>query len=305
MRILAALLAVLALAACDSGAPRDGADNGPRVDDQSAAVIASTGGAFDYRYAYRLPAPRVKAVLESHAAGCDRLGPARCRILAMRYKVDDANNISAMLTVRIDPAVARAFGEAATRTVTGVDGVLTETQIAGADATAAARGNALVERLREQLANSRALARNEGEGSASAQRATRIDNALKTIAEVESSQGESQATAPVLITYRSGAPLAGFGAPPDATFRTAGNQLVSSLAAMAQVLANIGPWVLLLLVIVLVLRRIIHGSESAPAYDDTRPMAMPASASAYHEPEPENRNIIQRWFNRDDEGERT
>lgn len=303
MRFLAALAAILVLAGCDSGGT-GAPDARPeqRADDQSAAVLAATGGAFDYRYAYRMPPARVKAVLESHAAGCDRLGPARCRILAMRYKVDDANNISAMLTVRIDPAVARAYGEAATKTVTGIDGVLTETQIAGADATAAARGNALVERLREQLANARALARSEGEGSASAQRADRIQRALQTIAEVESSQGESQATAPVLITYRSGAPLAGFGAPPDATFRTAGNQLVTSLAGMAQLLASIGPWVLLVLGVVFLLRRLIHGAEGAGPADDTRAMPMPAAA--YHQSEPENRNIIQRWFNRDDDSER-
>ena len=72
--------------------------------------------------------------------------------------------------------------------MTGVSGMLTDTEIAGTGTTAAARSNALVARLREQLANADAQARNEANPDDRARavaRAQRLRVALSTIAEVE------------------------------------------------------------------------------------------------------------------------
>lgn len=294
MRVVAGLAGLLLLAGCegivepiDSGGKEDGVTS-----TAAAAAFASTGSPFDYRYAYRLPASKVKAVLQSNADGCDKLGPARCRILSMRYKVE-GSNIRAVLTFKIDPVIARGFGEAATRVVTSADGVLVDTEVNGADTTAAARSLALINRLREQLANAEAgSARGGAEGAASRARASRIRSALETIAEVEAGTGQTLATAPVLMTYESSSALnGGLGASADANFRNAGQTLVSSIASLAQVLAGVGPWLLLMIAAVFLLRWFIHGRG------DAEPLAAPAAP----EPEPEDRNMIQRWFARDED----
>ncbi len=299
MRVVWALAALALLAGCDDlnrgPSGRDDETSG-LASAANAEAFASTGTGFDYRYAYRLPGNRVKGVLQSNADACDRIGPARCRILSMRYKVDDTNHIRAVLTIRIDPSVARAFGDAVTRNVTGSDGVLVDTEITGADSTATARSVAVVKRLQDQLQNARATATPEGQA-----RAARIQSALATIAEVEASQGQTLATAPVLFTYDSSNALTGLGSS-DANFRNAGQALQNSVAQLVNVLANVGPWLLLMLVVVLVLRWIIHGRAFGP---DAEP-AHAAGGDPHddYRPQPrDNRNLIQRWFSREDEEE--
>lgn len=297
MRVVWALAALALLAGCDD-VDRRPADK-DRSDFASAAnaeAFSSTGSGFDYRYAYRLPGSRVKGVLQSNADACDRIGPARCRILAMRYRVDEGNKTRAVLTIRIDPSIARAFGDAVTRNVTGSDGVLTDTEITGADATASARSVAVVKRLQDQLQNARASTSPEGQA-----RAQRLQIALATIAEVEASQGQTLATAPMLFTYESSSALTGLGSS-EANFRTAGQTLENSVGQLVQVLASVGPWCLLMLLVVLVLRWIIHGRaipEPEARHDDYDG----GHDGREQRARTDNRNLIQRWFSRDEEDE--
>ena len=300
MRVVWALAALALLAGCDD-VDRRPADK-DRSDFASAAnaeAFSSTGSGFDYRYAYRLPGSRVKGVLQSNADACDRIGPARCRILAMRYRVDEGNKTRAVLTIRIDPSIARAFGDAVTRNVTGSDGVLTDTEITGADATASARSVAVVKRLQDQLQNARASTSPEGQA-----RAQRLQIALATIAEVEASQGQTLATAPMLFTYESSSALTGLGSS-EANFRTAGQTLENSVGQLVQVLASVGPWCLLMLLVVLVLRWIIHGRaipEPEPRHEDGYD-SQGGHDGREQRARPDNRNLIQRWFSRDEEDE--
>jgi hypothetical protein len=296
MRVLAALAAVLLLAGCDASG---GAPGGPPKKDGFATSaegvegFSNSNSGFDYRYAYRLPGNRLKAVLQSNADACDRLGPARCRILAMRYRVDDTNQIRAVLTLKIDPAIARNYGEAVTNSVTGSDGVLVDTEVTGADSTTAARSVALVNRLRDQLKSAQTAANTDPSAKL---RAQRIQGALDTITEVEASQGQTLATAPVLMTYESSNALTGLGSA-DANFRNAGTSLENSVARLLIVLAAIGPWLLALLVLIVVLRWIVHGRGGMlPAQEAER--SAPVHQEEDHR---DNRNLIQRWFSRDDD----
>lgn len=299
MRVVWALAALALLAGCDDvSRPTDAKGQSDFASAANAEAFASTGTGFDYRYAYRLPGAKVKGVLQSNADACDRIGPARCRILAMRYRVDDANKTRAVLTIRIDPSIARAFGDAVTRNVTGSYGVLTDTEITGADSTASARSVAVIKRLQDQLQNARALTTPEGQA-----RAARIQNALSTIAEVEASQGQSLANAPMLFTYESSSALSGLGSS-EANFQTAGATLENSVAQLVQVLASIGPWCLLMLVVVLVLRWIIHGRAIGPDAEPRRDEYDDHNGNRdghEHRARADNRNLIQRWFSRDDE----
>lgn len=297
MRVLAALAAVMLLAGCD-----DQAGKAPPKDSLDAAAtgaenFASTDTGFDYRYAFRLPGNQVKAVLQSHADGCDRLGPARCRILAVKYRVSDDNKIKAVLTLNIDPSIARAYGEAAVKTLQSAKGVLTDSEISGADATTTARSLALVNRLRDRLKAAQTQAA-KGDLASKAQ-AERIQIALDTIAESESGQGQTMATAPMLFTYESSSALTGT-VNADANFSDAGQSLKNSLGRVATVLGALGPWLLLLIGIILILRLIVHGTgrggngngeeHAENGHDDHR-------EAERHD----NRNLIQRWFNRDED----
>jgi hypothetical protein len=296
MRVIAAVAAVAAvllLAGCD-----DQAGKGPPKDSVGSSVegaenFANTGSGFDYRYAFRLPGDKLKTVLQSNADACDKLGPARCRILAMRYRVSDTNQTKAVLTLRIDPAIARNFGEAAVKTLQSADGVLTDSEVSGADTTTTARSLAMVDRLRDQLK----AAQSQSDGSADAKaRADRIQSALDTIAEVEASQGQTLATAPVLITYESSNALTGLGTA-DANFRNAGQSLENTVARVLVVLATLGPWFLVLLAIILLLRLVVHGTgRNAP-----EPEHEEGHEDHHDNGRHDNRNLIQRWFNRDDD----
>lgn len=297
MRVMAGLAALmLLLAGCENaGGASATADKADSLEGaRDAEAFASTGSGFDYRYAFRLPGDRLKGVLQSNADGCDKLGPARCRILAMRYQVDSANQIRAVLTINIDPGIARAYGEAVTKAVSGSGGVLTDTEISGADATAAARSAALVDRLRSQLRGAEAQVQSgTGDVAAARTRVERLQGALDTIAEVEAGQGQTLATAPVLITYESSSPVAGVAA--DANFRNAGQTFENTLAQLVTVLASVGPWLLLMIVVVLLLRWLVHGR--AVPEGEGAPNAVPV---APEEDGHDNRNLIQRWFARDD-----
>lgn len=295
MRILAALAALMLLAGCDdqAGKPGGGRDSIGASTDKAEAFV-KTGTGFDYRYAFRLPGDRVKAVQQSNEAGCDKLGPARCRITGSRYSVGDNNQSRAVLTFAIDPAIAREFGDAAIKTLQSADGVLVDSEVSGADTTTSARTLAIIGRLRDRLKAAQSLPATDPTAKAQVQR---LQSALDTIAESEASQGQTLATAPVLITYESSNPLTGLGSA-DANFRNAGQTLESTMARVLIVLAAVGPWFLALFVIVLLLRVAVHGTGGGYAEPEpTEP------SDEHHESRQEHRNLIQRWFSRDEERE--
>jgi len=294
MRVVTVMAALLMLAGCDQVPGQvDASATG-------AATQATTGpippaSAFDYRYAFRLPSAKIAAVQESHAKGCDQLGPARCRITAVRYDVDDQNHVTATLTLKLDPTLARAYGKAAIATVTGAHGALTKTDIAGADSVAASgRSDTVIAKLRDASANAEVQLRGTVTPEQRAQlsaKADRLRAAMATIGEVDQGAGTSVATTPMMFTYASGGAVAGAIGSSDATFDTAGATLMSSLAGLATVLAGVGPWLIFLLGGALILRRIVQGDpKKAPAPE--LPAAPPESS--------EDRNVIQRWFSRDE-----
>ena len=289
----ALLAACVLLAGCDQAAGPSGLVAADATKPGETA-LAPPDSAFDYRYAFRLPASRIEAVQESHARGCDQLGPARCRITAMRYKVGDDNNIEAVLTLMLDPTVARAFGKAATHTVMTAHGTMTNADIAGADAAAtAARAGGVVAQLRDALGNAEAQARATvapEQKIVLTAKAERIRTAIATIGDVTQGIGSGAATAPVIFHYASGGGIPGIGASPEASFGSASDTFLASLAGLLVVLAGVGPWIVLLLGGALLLRWILARTESAPA---------PVLPPAPREEEP-SKSIVQRLFGHDD-----
>src|SRR2546421_664985 len=80
---------------------------------------AAPGVAFNFNYDFNLPDERISATQEAHASACEKLGIAHCRITGMSYAVDQNEQVSAKLELKLDPLIARQFGKSAQQLVEG------------------------------------------------------------------------------------------------------------------------------------------------------------------------------------------
>lgn len=181
------------------------------------AVTAAPGVAFNYRYAFSLPAPKIAAAQETHAAACEKLGVARCRITGMRYRLAGENAVAAMLTFKLDPTLARAFGKDGIAAIQQAEGRLVDAEITGTDAGAEiARLAAERARARDELTRiDRELARTNLSASERAELQRQRADLVAQIEQVQSASGaqrESLANTPMTFDYRSGPAVRGFDA---------------------------------------------------------------------------------------------
>lgn len=179
-------------------------DAGPNV-----APTAAPGVAFNYRYSFRLPSARIAEVQERHAATCESLGVRRCRITGMLYRVVGADDVEAMLSFSLDPAIARRFGRAGVEAVTQAEGMLTESMITGEDVgTGIQRASRDIAQMREEL---RGLEVQLGRGDLPPDERARIEAQMRELrAAIDAAgndrtdQEEMLATTPMTFNYGSG-----------------------------------------------------------------------------------------------------
>ncbi|MDJ0278098.1 hypothetical protein QLH51_14970 [Sphingomonas sp. 2R-10] len=270
MRNRAFVLTVLLLAGCSKAPGDHGEPTAPGVD-----VTAAPGVAFTYRYGFRLPAGRIAAVQEAHAAACERLGIARCRITAMRYTRSEDNDISALLGFSLAPDLARTFGRDGIRGVEAAEGMLLDSEITGEDAgakidqLAQARDAAVADRAAID-ARSNATTR-EARAELERQRASATGSERDAAAAIAEQRAALAAT-PVTFEYRSGEAIRGFD-PASPFTRAADLSLASARWTIGTALALFGlalPPLLLVLLVLLGLwawrraRRFLPG-QVAPA----------------------------------------
>lgn len=133
------------LAGCASNDQAASGGAGGRSDGAAKAVSAVAGSnaasqeaqvpklAYRYALAFLLPDARLAEAQNAHKALCDRLGPARCQLLALT-RGDDAGHASdALLHLRVATADAAAFTDAAARQVAGAGGRTLSTNVTGED----------------------------------------------------------------------------------------------------------------------------------------------------------------------------
>ena len=212
---------------------------------------AAPGVAFNYRYAFRLAAPRIAEVQEQHAQLCERLTVARCRITGLRYRVVNDRDIEAMLALKLDPAVARHFGRAGVEAVTRAEGMLIESEISGQDVgTDIRRAGRSIAQLNEELG--RIEARLAGRISADERarldyEAQQLRQSIRAAEAGREAQQESLATTPMVFSYGSGELVPGFADRP--TFAKAWDQawgnVKEGLLAFFVILVTLAPWILL------------------------------------------------------------
>jgi len=230
--------------ASGAAAPDSG---GPNIN-----VSAAPGVAFNYRYAYRLPNARIAAAQEAHAAMCEKLGIARCRITGMRYSLVNERDVSASLELKLEPAIARAFGKNATNAITDAQGMLVDQQISGIDAgTSIERANRGRSQLQDELDRvTRELAR-PGLSNVVRDRllseAASLRSQIAALGEQKKADEESLATTPMAFYYGSGAAIPGFDepAPLKEAFNRAAYNFLSAIAFLIVSIATLLPWILL------------------------------------------------------------
>ena len=134
---LASLATALVLcSACSKNEPQQKSANYQSDDSSSPpniALSAAPGVAFNYAYDFNLADERISATQEAHASECEKLGLARCRITGMSYMVDQNEQVTAELDVKLDPAIARQFGKSAQQLVQSNDGKLIRLAIGSSD----------------------------------------------------------------------------------------------------------------------------------------------------------------------------
>lgn len=272
-RVQAATLALALMAAgCSRPEERESGDlrtydaEAPAVGEASERAApgivptAAPGVAFAYQYGFRLPDAAISAAQEAHAASCEKLGLAKCRITGMTYELDDRDRVEGSLELAIDPLLARSFGRDAIAVVEKRDGKLRYARITGEDQNpvldAAARREGNANRTIAQLEADLAKARDENER---VQLREQIRQLRADIQAAQSAAAESEARiqrTPMNFDYRGGAASRGFTGENPAT--EAWYVFVDSLSALVsivlKVFAAVLPWAVLLFLLVLLFR---------------------------------------------------
>lgn len=219
------------------------------------AVTAAPGVAFNYHYAFSLPAERISTAQEEHAAACEKLGIARCRITGMRYQLLGEDRVEAMLAFKLDPTLARQFGKEGIAAIQKAEGTLVDAEITGTDAGAEiSRIAAERARAQEELARiDRELARPglpASERTELQQQRAEIAQRIEAGRSAASEQRESLANTPMVFDYRSGRAIRGFdaGAPLTSSLDLLAASAQATLAFVLGAIAVLGPPALVLLI---------------------------------------------------------
>jgi hypothetical protein len=215
---------------------------------------AAPGVAFNYRYGFRLPAQRIGPVQEQHAQACEKLGPDRCRITGMLYRLVNESDIEAMLAFKLDPAIARTFGKQGVDAVVQAEGMLVESQITGEDAGAdIAAANRSTTNLEEELAEvEKQLARpnlRSGERAELQAQAAQLRESIRAQRARVTERRESLAKTPVVFNYGSGELVPGFDEerPFAEALDKATDNIIHGFSAIMLIALSLLPWLLVAL----------------------------------------------------------
>ena len=255
--------------AAEGAADAQRAAGGPNI-----SPTAAPGVAFNYNYSYALAWQRVAVVQERHAAMCEELTVARCRITGMHYRVLGPGDIEARLELKLDPAIARNFGSRASAAVLQADGMVTETEISGVDAGSQIRqATTDIGRLQADLARiqQRLAGRIGDEERAELQaQAEQLREQIRALGDQRQTQQESLATTPMVFNYGSGDLVPGYR-PPQSLGEALGKAWADFKEGATAVLAALiraAPWLITLLLIGLaalfVRRRWFPKAKAAP-----------------------------------------
>lgn len=215
-------------------------------------VEVAPGVAFDYRYNFSLPAERISAAQEGHAAQCERLGIVHCQVTGMEYSKNATGGIQASLAFKLDPALAGTFAREATNLVERAEGTLTESQINGEDV-----GSQIVEGDRSNTQLQAELAKIDAQlkipnlskavRGALVQQGGQLRGEIRTLAANRDAKVESLAITPVQFSYQANEAIFGFDnqSPVQQALRTSSSSFQSMLSFLIIAIGALAPWALL------------------------------------------------------------
>lgn len=254
---LIALTAALLLSACGAKSTDEAATE-QAADAQSAGPaisgVVAPGVAFRYDYAFTLPGKAISQVQQQHAAACQALGPARCRVTAIAYDQPGEDKVSARLDLLLAPDLAHRFANDGIAAVERAEGKLDNAHVTGENA-----GDAIKLSQSDSAAAEAEIARLEArlaaKGLTSAER-VELRQQVASLRERQRGQAQDRkakeasiASTPVVFAYASESILSGQG-----TFAKAAGaswSSIQSLLAFVTLLLGVAlPWLLLIGVIV-------------------------------------------------------
>ena len=267
----APLAALLLLAACSGGQdtattteaqdlktfdvqsepPPPGGAPGAPSQPAAAAPAALPQIAYTYSFGFRLPSNAVADLQERHLDLCDRLGPARCRVVEMKRGSGSGEYVQAALKLQVAAAIARPFGQRLVATAGEAGGETVDRAIAAEDLSKQMVDTAARIRIKEALVDRlTALLATRSGNIAQAVEAERAVNAAQE--DLEQARGwlvemrGRVAMSTIDIGYTSAAPLGGgFADPLRESLGDVGALFSRSLAMLIMLAAGLLPWALL------------------------------------------------------------
>jgi hypothetical protein len=233
---------------------------GGAVFTKPAAVSPSVapGVAFQYQYDFRVPAEKIEAVQDEHAAACETLGLSRCQITGLTFQKNENRDPTGQMQFMLDPAIARKFGRDAIASVEKAEGVLATSNVSGENVGAeisssqvrSAGLEAEVKRIEERLA---------GKGLANDER-VELRNRAEELREMMGGEKESRragekrlATTPVVFNYSGNMGIGAEGSFGDALTAST-SSMTTMLSMLLLLLGVVLPWLLPIAAIVLLVR---------------------------------------------------
>lgn len=224
----------------------------PPAPQADAITVSVPRMAYSYRYSFVLPGPAIAHAQQAHLALCDRLGPARCQLLAMATVAGDEHTPRASLKLRVASASARQFGVALEKAVSGVGGRAVDRAITAEDVSkdlvdTQARihqRELLIERLTEILRTRKGTVDElvAAERSVAAAQ-EELDQAKAWLTELQGRVAMS--TIEVEYSATVAAPVERAGSGIGETFAASAQAFVIAMGAVLRLLIFSGPWLML------------------------------------------------------------
>ncbi len=216
--------------------------------------------AYSYRYGYRIGSGEIDAVQAKHVALCDKLGRLRCRIATMQKSSVDGEFSNASLTLMVDAKIARAFGSDLDKAVADSGGETSDRGIEAEDLSKQMVDTQARITAKQALADRLLVLIKTGGGKVGdlveAERAfadaqEELDAARSNMAEMQGRVALSK----IEIGYNSRNASGGFLRPVRDALAQGGQAMGASLGALVTFVIVLTPWVLLLMALLWLKRR--------------------------------------------------
>jgi hypothetical protein len=253
---VASALILCSCSAKDSNGPQQSSNASDASSAPDVSPSAAPGVAFNFAYQFSLPDDRISAAQEAHASACENLGLERCRITGMSYTVDQNEQVTASLDLKVDPLIARQFGKSAQEVVVRNDGKLVRLDIGSSDeGQAIERGSQQKSDLSRQIAQlQQELARTKPGSDAHANLLSQLQELQRQSAAQSQAIASSQAAlanTPMEFRYYGRGGVPGFrGNPAREAWHTFVATVVTIVGILLEGLAVLVPVCLLLALLI-------------------------------------------------------